>query len=131
MTKLNNGTVQVIVRDGKVMVVALNLGGGDLDFPEDDNLAFTVQTLMAGIEYQMRMQGSEVQALDFAEPSFTPKPGNEGLKAVILDGPHVGKEIYLPHHTTYPDYLSIGKNRYIAVSDPDTKQPLGGYVQDY
>lgn len=77
--RLNDGTVQIIVRDGKVMVVAMNLGGGEMSFADDDgdnaDFSFQVVTLMAGMEFVLRMHGSTPQALDFdAPPSEFVKP---------------------------------------------------------
>ncbi len=70
MMRLHDGTVQIIVRDGKIVVVGMNLGGGDMDFPEDDNdFGFQVSTLMAGMEYVLRMKGwGGPQSLDFDDP---------------------------------------------------------------
>lgn len=80
--RLSDGTVQVIVRDGKIMVVGLDLGGGEMQFPDEENhdFYFQITTLMAGMEYVLRVNGhAEPQSLDFEDDDFYGKKEAEEI----------------------------------------------------
>lgn len=73
----DDGVLQIISRDGKIMVVSSRLGGGEREYASvdpDSDFAFQVDMLMMGMEYVLRLQGTGTQPLDFDMPDKPTPP---------------------------------------------------------